>query len=164
MRFSLEFLIRELREPEYPLLRDFTYEAIFQRDETNLLPRSVLDDPQLRACYEDFGRKDDFCLVAQVEGKIVGAVWTRVIAGAVKGFGNIDEKTPEFAIALRKPCRGAGIGTALMRAMLALLREKGYPRASLSVQKDNYAVRLYEKVGFRTVRETEEEFIMVCDL
>ena len=39
-----------------------------------------------------------------------------------------------------------------------------YERASLAVQKANYAVRMYEKVGFRTVYENGEEFIMVCEL
>ncbi len=153
-----------MKKEEYPRLRDFTYEAIFQRDEKNLLPRDVVDEPQLRVFYGDFGKRGDLCLVAEVCGEIAGAVWTRIIAGDVKGFGNIDDETPEFAIALLKPYRGAGIGTALMEAMLGLLRERGYPQASLAVQKDNYAVRMYEKAGFRTVRETDEEFIMVCNL
>ena len=57
-----------------------------------------------------------------------------------------------------------GIGTALMRRMLELLKERGYKRASLSVQKDNYAVRMYKKVGFKIVKESEEEYLMICDL
>jgi ribosomal protein S18 acetylase RimI-like enzyme len=51
-----------------------------------------------------------------------------------------------------------------MKDMLALLKKKGYERASLAVQKANYAVLMYEKVGFRTVDENGEEFIMVCEL
>lgn len=51
-----------------------------------------------------------------------------------------------------------------MEEMLALLRERGYKKASLSVQKANYACRLYLKVGFRIVDENEEEYIMLCDL
>ncbi len=71
---------------------------------------------------------------------------------------------PSFAISLYKEYRGKGYGTKLMRAMLELLRSKGYKRASLAVQKANYAVRMYEKVGFVTVDENEDEFIMTCDL
>ena len=52
----------------------------------------------------------------------------------------------------------------MMNKMLALLKEKGYKQASLAVQKANYAVRMYKKVGFRTVNENEEEYIMVCEL
>lgn len=79
-------------------------------------------------------------------------------------YGHVDEETPSFAISLYKEYRGQGIGTRLMKDMLALLKEKGFKRASLAVQKANYAVRMYEKVGFKTVDENEEEFIMVCDL
>ena len=59
---------------------------------------------------------------------------------------------------------GQGIGTRMMNEMLALLKEKGYKQASLAVQKANYAVRMYEKVGFKTVDENAEEYIMVCEL
>ena len=57
-----------------------------------------------------------------------------------------------------------GIGTELMRRMLELLKAQGYKRASLAVQKANYAVRMYAAVGFRTVDENAEEYIMVRDL
>ena len=79
-------------------------------------------------------------------------------------YGHVDDNTPSFAISLYKDFRGKGIGTALMEEMLALLRERGYKKASLSVQKENYAYRLYLKVGFTIVGENEEEYIMVCDL
>jgi len=55
-------------------------------------------------------------------------------------------------------------GTSIMREMLELLRQQGYKKASLAVQKANYAVSMYETVGFKIVDENEEEFIMVCDL
>lgn len=48
--------------------------------------------------------------------------------------------------------------------MMNLLKEIGYEKASLAVQKANYAVKMYRNVGFRTVDENEEEYIMVCDL
>lgn len=51
-----------------------------------------------------------------------------------------------------------------MKEMLALLRERGYKKALLSVQKANYAYRLYLKLGFTIMDENEEEYIMVCDL
>ena len=60
--------------------------------------------------------------------------------------------------------RNMGIGTALMRDMLEFLKNKGYRRTSLSVQKVNYAVRMYQKVGFEVIDENEEEYIMVCRL
>jgi len=79
-------------------------------------------------------------------------------------YGHVDDNTPSLAISLYKEYRGQGIGTRMMNKMLALLKEKGYKHASLAVQKANSAVRMYEKVGFKTIDENEEEYIMVCEL
>lgn len=157
-------MIRKLKEDEYPLLKEFTYQAIFLRDENIIVPRTVLDDPKLRVFYENFGKPEDECLVVEIDNKIVGAVWTRIISGEVKGFGNIDEYTPEFGISLFKEYRNKGLGTKLMKSMLELLKNKGYKRTSLAVQKDNYAVKMYQNVGFYIIKELEEEYLMVCDL
>ena len=160
----INYTIREARPSEIHLLEDFIYEAIFQRDETNLLPRDVINQPEIRVFIEDFGKPDDLCLVADIDGKIVGAVWTRILCGEVKGFGNIDNRTPEFAISLYKEYRNKGIGTALMKSMLQLLKECGYKQTSLAVQKDNYAVQMYKNVGFEIVKDLEEEYLMVHNL
>ena len=64
----------------------------------------------------------------------------------------------------RKEYRGLGIGSQLMLKMLELLKQQGYEQASLAVQKTNYAVKMYKKVGFKKVDENAEEYIMVCEL
>ena len=56
------------------------------------------------------------------------------------------------------------IGSHLILKMLELLKWQGYERASLAVQKANYAVKMYRNVGFKTVDENAEEFIMVYEL
>ena len=57
--------------------------------------------------------------------------------------------------------REYGIGTQLLHAMLQDLEKDQCPGISLSVQKANYAYKMYLKAGFRVVRETDEEYIMV---
>ena len=79
-------------------------------------------------------------------------------------YGHVDDETPSFAISLYKDYRGKGIGTEMMHQMLSLLKTQGYEKASLAVQKANYAVKMYEKVGFKTIDENEEEYIMICEL
>ena len=98
--------------------------------------------------------------MAECSGKVVGAVWTRIM----NDYGHVDDDTPSFAISLYKEYRGKGIGTQMMIQMLELLKKQGLRRASLAVQKANYAVNMYERVGFRTVDENEQEYIMVCEL
>lgn len=160
-----DFRIREMKRDERVLLKSFLYEAIFQRDKNDLLSRNVIEKPELKIFIDRFGEKpDDHCLVAECEGKVVGAVWTRVLDGSIKGYGYVDSQTPEFAISLYEPYRNLGIGTALMKSMLDVLRGKGYQQTSLAVQKDNYAVKMYEAVGFHIAAESEEEFLMICRL
>lgn len=149
--------IRKMDPGEYSLLEDFLYEAVFRADERIEIPRDVIYKPEMQVYIKDFGlQKDDFCLCAQMDGKIVGAVWVRIIPG----YGHVDEQTPEFAISIYKEYRGIGIGTRMMEQMLTHLKEKGYKKASLAVQKANYAFRMYEKVGFQIMEETQEEYIM----
>ena len=52
----------------------------------------------------------------------------------------------------------------LMTAMLDLLKAKGYPSVSLSVSKDNPAVRFHQRLGFVTVEEREDDYLMLCRL
>ena len=156
----MEYQIREIRQEEYAILDEFLYEAIFVPDGVEAPPKSIIRQPELQVYVSGFGKKDDHCLVAEVNGKIIGAVWTRIM----NDYGHVDDTTPSFAISLYKDFRGQGIGTVLMEEMLALLRKRGYKKASLSVQKENYAYRLYLKIGFVVVEETDEEYIMVCDL
>ena len=153
--------LRELAPNETKLLESFLYEAIFIPEGVKPPDRFIIDQPELKIYYEDFGTgRADHCIVADDEGKVIGAVWTRIM----NDYGHVDDETPSFAISLYKEYRGRGIGTRLMKEMLTLLKEKGFKQASLAVQKANYAVRMYEKVGFKTVDENDEEYIMVCEL
>ena len=157
----MDYTIREIKKQEYPLLDDFLYEAIFLPKGITPPPKSIITSPELQVYVTRFGElEDDWGLVAEVDGKIVGAVWVRIM----NDYGHIDDETPSLAISLYKEYRRFGIGTALMKEMLTLLKSHGYSRVSLSIQKANYAIKLYLKVGFEIVRENEEEYIMVCHL
>lgn len=154
----MDYTIREMRTDEYPLLDDFLYQAIFQPDTTNLAPKSIINKPELQVYIKGFGKqKDDYCFCAEVDKRIVGAVWVRNIYG----YGSIDEDTVEFAISVFDEYQKMGIGTALMKKMLEHLKELNYPKASLAVQKENYAVRMYLNIGFDIVDENEQEYIMI---
>ncbi len=154
----MDYTIREMRTDEYPLLDDFLYQAIYQPDTTNLAPKSIINKPELQVYIKDFGKqKDDYCFCAEANGKIVGAVWVRNI----NGYGSIDNVTVEFAISVFDKYQKMGIGTALMNRMLEHLKELDYPKASLAVQKKNYAVRMYQKVGFDIIDENRQEYIMI---
>lgn len=158
MTSNVNYVIREMEQAEYPLLEHFLYEAIFIPEGVQPPPKSIIHTPELQVYIADFGmKKDDRALVAEADGSVIGAVWTRIMPD----YGHLDDNTPSFAISLDSAYRGLGIGTEMMRRMLDLLRDCGYAQCSLAVQKANYAVKMYRKVGFQTVGENDEEYIMV---
>ncbi|MBP1548797.1 MAG: GNAT family N-acetyltransferase [Oscillospiraceae bacterium] len=157
----MNYTIRKIKETEYDVLNDFIYEAIFIPQGVESPPKSIIQNEDLQVYVRDFGKSpDDHCLVAETDGKIVGAVWTRIM----NDYGHVDDATPSFAISLYKEYRNFGIGTAMMKQMLELLKQNGYKQASLAVQKANYAVKMYLNVGFEIVDENDEEYIMICRL
>jgi uncharacterized protein YbbK (DUF523 family)/ribosomal protein S18 acetylase RimI-like enzyme len=154
-------VIRKMQPEETDLLKKYLYEAIFIPEGAEPPARDIVERPELKLYYEGFGSgRADHCLVAEADGRIIGAVWTRIM----NDYGHVDDETPSFAISLLSEYRGQGIGTRLMRKMLSLLKEKGCRKASLAVQKANYAVGMYKNVGFEIMGENDEEYIMVCRL
>ncbi|MCH5206872.1 MAG: GNAT family N-acetyltransferase [Oscillospiraceae bacterium] len=154
----MEYKIRKIKENEYGVLEEFLYEAIFIPEGTAPPPKEIIHKPELQVYVENFGKRNgDIGLVAEADDRIVGAVWTRIM----NDYGHIDDETPSFAISLYKEYRNRGIGTALMKEMLKILADAGYKQASLAVQKENYAVKLYKNVGFEIIDENTEEYIML---
>ena len=152
---------RSLRENETELLKDFLYEALFVPEGARPFEKEIIYKPELKLYYEDFGKGTaDHCIVADDNGSVIGAVWTRIM----DDYGHVDDDTPSLAISLFPEYRRKGIGTRLMKEILDLLREKGYRQVSLSVQKANYAVQMYEGLGFKPIIDKDDEYIMICKL
>lgn len=161
MNESTNYIIRPLQAGEHHLLRNFLYEAIYIPEGVEPPSKDVVELPELKVYIENFGKKkDDYCLVVETDGKVVGAAWVRIM----NDYGHVDDETPSLSISLYKEYRDKGIGSRLMQEIIKLLVSKGYKHVSLSVQKANYAVNMYLKLGFKTIKETDEEFIMVKEL
>ncbi len=141
--------IRELTGDDLPFLREMLYAALDWRDRWWFPPRRlVLRHPQVVVFHRDWGRAGDAGFVAEEDGRAVGAVWWRLFTEEAHGEGFVDEETPELAIAVVADARGRGIGRALMEAMHEHGRRTGVARVSLSVEPENPAKRLYERLGY----------------
>ena len=161
----MDLVIREISQAEYPVLEDFLYHAIYIPPGEEYPPREIIFEPEIYIYVKDFGNSNDCGVVAEVDGEIVGAAWTRI----VPAYGNIDENTPELAISVLPQYRGQRVGTELMERLFELLRERGYARTSLSVQQNNPAVRFYRRLGYEITDEKldhagHEDYIMVKKL
>ena len=90
----MNYTIREMKEQEYPLLREFLYEAIFVPEDMEPPSKEILDLPELQVYFDDFGYSEhDNALVAEIDGEVVGAVWSRIM----DDYGHIDDSTPSIS-------------------------------------------------------------------
>lgn len=156
-----DYIIREIKKDEYKLLDDFLYEAIFVPKGVEKPSKDIINNEELQVYVKDFGKyKDDNCLVVEIDNKVIGAVWCRIM----NDYGHVSNDAPSLAMSLCEEYRGRGIGTMLLLNMLVFLRDNGYKKVSLSVQKSNSAFEIYKKVGFKVFKENDEDYIMVCNL
>lgn len=155
-----DVVIRSAAPDDQELLWEMLYQAIFVPPGDDRPPRTILGDPHLAHYVEDMGtRPGDAAWIAESpEGTRVGAVWLRRLPSGDPGYGFVDAHTPELGIAVTATHRGTGVGTLLMTTALAATG-----RCSLSVDRRNPAMRLYERLGFVVVSEGGNSVTMLYE-
>lgn len=154
-------IIREIKKTEVVFLNEMLHQAIYIPAGAEQLSKEIIFQPSFWRYINNFGQKDDVCLVAEVDGVLAGAVWSRIFSDAHKGYGYVNANTPELSLAVDFPYRKMGIGSQLLRAMIEKLTERKYQKVSLSVDKQNFAYQLYQKFGFEDLETSEKSAIMI---
>ncbi|HLB62942.1 MAG TPA: GNAT family N-acetyltransferase [Actinomycetota bacterium] len=145
--------IRPAVEGDTGFLREMLYEAATWNPDWPREPiEEVLAEPLLARYVEGWGRAGDAGVVAEIDGESVGAAWFRVFTLEEPGYGFVDDKVPELAIAVVPLHRRKGIGTKLLDALVERARDDGYVSLSLSVAAHNRSRMMYERAGFSKVR------------
>ena len=144
--------LRHARADDEPFLLRMLFYAAHANDEPGATPEQLLANPALARYVVGFGRAGDLGVVAEGGRGPVGAAWVRLLAGDNRGYGWVDDDTPELAIAVAPAWVGKGLGTEMLRELLGAARGR-YPAISLSVRRDNPARRLYLRLGFAAVKE-----------
>ncbi|MBE9141275.1 GNAT family N-acetyltransferase [Nodosilinea sp. LEGE 07088] len=138
------------------------YQALYIPEEQPALPREVIHLPELARYVQNWGLEGDCGFLASdtATSQPVGAVWLRLLMGENKGYGYIDDNTPELSIAILPKYRSQGIGTQLLAHLFS---SKESPSVSLSVSVGNPAVRLYERFGFAVISKSGGSMTMKRD-
>jgi GNAT superfamily N-acetyltransferase len=158
--------LRRALPSDLPFLAEMGGYAAHWRPGAEQPPAEILlADPHLSRYLAAWGRAGDAGIVALDErDRPIGAAWYRLFTRDEPGYGFLAESIPELSIGVRPSVRGRGVGTALMNALVRLAREEGHAALSLSVEPDNPARRLYERVGFRKVGTEGGSWTMRLDL
>ena len=110
----------------------FRYEKYLDRIKKCVFKRSLK--------YIFTNRFDILILIAEIEGKVVGATFAVNV---------LDELWSLNQIAVHRNFRGRGIGTQLTKEVIALVKDRGGRKIILNVRPDNFAaVKLYKDLGF----------------
>ncbi|WP_445486629.1 GNAT family N-acetyltransferase [Niallia sp. 03133] len=155
--------LRLLKKEEKEFLLDMIYESVHISENKKPSRDELLNEKGLKKYHEDWGKEGDKAFIALDQYKQpIGAVWHRLFDSSNKGYGFIDEITPELGIAIMKNARGLGIGTELMKKIIEEAKKDCYPSLSLSVDPENeQAVQIYKKLGFREVEIVGTSVTMV---
>jgi ribosomal protein S18 acetylase RimI-like enzyme len=131
------------------------YHAVFVPAGRPQPPRNIVNRPDIAKYVHNWGRPDDLGVIAvdTATQQPVGAAWLRLFTRENPGYGYVDDDTPELTIALLPRYRDEGIGTSLLMHLLQVAAGR-YPAVSLSVARENPALRLYQRLGFEVVGES----------
>lgn len=143
-------MIRPATPDDAPFMWDMLWEAAAISDEMKALGKATaLRRTEVAKYLRDWGRPGDAGVLALDEQcEPIGAAWYRVFSEGNAGYGFLAEDIPELTIGVLETARGRGAGKAMLDALLDQAKESGYPAISLSVDRDNRALNLYERSGF----------------
>lgn len=142
--------IRSWTANDAEFVREMVFQAIYVAPGEPAPARELLNKPEIKQYYENIDYDNEIGYVAyEVERKTrVGLVMARLLPN---GYGFVHTDIRELTLVVDEAQRGMQIGTRLLDVLLDNVQEP----VSLSVNKDNPVVRLYERSGFRKMGEDE---------
>lgn len=152
--------IQPLSVSDQSFLWEMLYQSLYVPEGQPPFERSILAKPEIARYVSNWGREDDFGFVS-VDGnnRSLGAIWLRLLKGEERGFGYVDDQTPELGMGVLAEYRGQGIGTGLLARLLQSVAGR-YDQISLSVSVGNPAIRLYQRMGFEVVGKSGDSITM----
>ncbi len=123
-----------------------------------------LQRADLNYLLEDWGRKGDTGIIAEDDNdNPIGAAWYRFWTEEKHSYGYISESIPELTLAVSEEWRGKGVGKELIKRLIAEAKNQNLTKVSLSVEKENFAVNLYQKVGFKVYIDNPGDYTMLWE-
>ena len=146
------YVIRRLAQADEQFLWEMLYAALHVPEGHAPFPKEIVWEPDIAKYVRHWGKEGDagFIAVDALTSLPVGAAWVRMFTAENRGYGYVDDETPELSMAVLPEYRAQGIGTDLLSHLIEDVRLQ-HRGLSLSVSSDNPAVHLYERLGFEVV-------------
>ena len=159
----MKFKIRNHTENDMPFLKEMLFEAAYWRPD---MERPSIDEglshPELKKILSGWGRNGDTAVIAETSDRLkIGAAWYRFWTDGNHSYGYVKSQIPEIGMAVIREYRGQGIGNALLRELIRIAAENKIKELSLSVESDNPARYLYQKLHFRKIDTVANSWTMI---
>ena len=147
----MDYTIRPLTAGDEPILWEMLYQALHTSEGGP--PREVLRQPEFARYVEGWGHAADSGFIASdaKTGEVLGAVWIRRLSDQ-------PEAPSDLAFGVKPGLRRRGIGAALLTQLVKTCPEQS--TISIHASANNPAVRLYERFGFKIVKQGEGSVTM----
>ncbi|MBC8059050.1 MAG: GNAT family N-acetyltransferase [Clostridiaceae bacterium] len=156
------YYLKSIEKGELSFLEDMLFYAIYVGEGNSLPSRNIIYDPNLYKYIDKWDKNKDIgvMVVDEKTSKKFGAAWLRLFCQNNKGYGYISGDIPELSIAIYPEYRGNGLGTLLINHLINELPAH-INSISLSVDTQNPAKRLYERLGFKDYSINDGTAIMI---
>jgi dimethylargininase len=158
----LEITIHPIQPNDIAFLWEMLYQAIYVPAGEPNPPRDILQSSDLARYVQNWGQVGDlgFLAIDLASQKPIGAAWIRLFTAEVRGYGYVNDQTPELTVAVLPEYRWVGVGTRLIHELLALV-SADYSAVSLSVDPGSPALRFYKHLGFKPVGKSGTSVTMI---
>jgi ribosomal protein S18 acetylase RimI-like enzyme len=165
--------LQDIETIDLHFVKEMLFEALYVREGEAPFSRSIIEEPNLKKYYENWGRTGDIGVLAMVYGGPyqsyiqdfpVGAAWSRLFTKENPSYGFIDENTPEITIAAKKEYQSKGIGQKLMNKLIEANQKAGFQQLSLSVDTQSSVKNWYLKLGFEIIKTEGTAHTMLLKL
>jgi len=149
----MDYAIRQLTAKDELILWEMLYQGLASPGKKELPARDIVHRPEFAHYVEGWGRAGDTGFVAhnKKDETLLGAVWLRKMIDKT-------DSPPELALVVTREHRRHGIGTALLTQLVRAHPEQS--AISLSFVTGKPILRLYERFGFKVVKEQPHGVVM----
>ncbi|MCP2031935.1 GNAT superfamily N-acetyltransferase [Okibacterium sp. HSC-33S16] len=154
--------LRKARRTDARFLGSMLVEALNWASTRSVARVDALADPAAFRYIEGWKRPGDGGMIAlDAAGTPIGACWYRLFPEHSPGLGFVAPGVPELTLGVVGVWRAQGVGRELLRGVLVQARQHGFTRISLTVDRANFAARLYAAEDFVPVHRRENSLVMV---
>jgi GNAT superfamily N-acetyltransferase len=149
-------VVRPVVAEDTPFLQRMLYEAVNTRPGKTWPAFEVsMREPRNRRFWFEWGRDGDVGVVADHEGRAIGAAWIRRFEG--DDLEAVDDPSiPVMAIGIERDHRSVGVGGLLLDGLIESARRARVEVMALTVNTWNEpALRLYAGRGFEESARTD---------